>query len=126
MPWDAPDVNTASVSYNATTRVLTIPAAVNGYYAEINAMVGGNGATGRVQLDLVLQKDTGAGFADVIHAMDYVTRDATQDEGGVTMSVIDPTPVATGDLYRFHVRRNGGPLSHDPTQTRLSIKFISL
>ena len=126
MLWDAPDANTASVAYSTTTGELTIPAAVNGYYIEIHAAVGGNGATGRVQLDLILQKDTGAGFADAFHVMDYVTRDSSQDEGGVAMVYIDPTPVATGDKYRFNVRRNGGPLNRDPLQTRLSIKFISL
>jgi len=123
LTWDTPGLNTASVTYAAGE--FTIPAGLNGYYCEVNAMAGGNGGSARVELNFELQKDTGGGYATVAAGDNYATRVTTQDEGGVWINFLDPTAVATGDKYKFTLKRVGGGLNHKPTATKLTMKFYS-
>jgi hypothetical protein len=123
LTWDAPGLNTASVTYAAGE--FTIPAGINGYYCEVNAMAGGASGDARVELNFELQKDTGAGYSTVAAGDNYATRTITQDEGGVWINFLDPTAVATGDKYKFTFRRLGGGLNHKPTATKLTMKFYS-
>jgi len=123
LTWDTPGLNTASVTYAAGE--FTIPAGLNGYYCEVNAMAGGNGGTARVELNFELQKDTGGGYATVAAGDNYAVRTTTQDEGGAWINFLDPTAVATGDKYKFTFRRVGGGLNHKPTATKLAMKFYS-
>ena len=123
LTWDTPGLNTASVTYAAGE--FTIPAGINGYYCEVNAMAGGDGGSARVELNLELQKDTGGGYTTVAAGDNYATRTTTQDEGGVWINFLDPTAVATGDKYKFTFRRAGGGLNHKPTATKLTMKFYS-
>ena len=121
--WDTPGLNTASVTYAAGE--FTIPAGINGYYCEVNAMAGGDGGTARVELNLELLKDTGGGYVTVAAGDNYATRTVTQDAGGTWINFLDPTAVATGDKYKFQFRRVGGGLNHKPTATKLTMKFYS-
>ena len=123
LDWDSPALNTAGVTY--ASNEFTIPAGINGYYVEINAQAGGDAATTRVQLDLKLQKDVGAGFVDVADSYNYAARNATQAKGSTTLVYLDPTAVATGDKYKFLFRRVGGGMNYDPSQMNLSMKFFS-
>jgi hypothetical protein len=123
LDWSTPSLNTASVGY--ASNEFTIPAGLNGYYADITAQAGGDGATTRVQLDLILQKDVGLGFADVADSYNYATRNSTQAKGSTTLQYLDPTPLATGDKYRFLFRRVGGGLNFDPSQMNLAMRFYS-
>jgi len=123
LTWDTPGLNTASVTYAAGE--FTIPAGINGYYCEVNAMAGGDGGSDRVELNLELQKDTGGGYTTVAAGDNYATRTTTQNEGGVWINFLDPTAVATGDKYKFTFRRAGGGLNHKPTATKLTMKFYS-
>ena len=123
LTWDAPGLNTASVTYAAGE--FTIPAGINGYYCEVNAMAGGDTGSARVELNFELQKDTGGGYSTVAAGDNYVVRTTTQDEGGVWINFLDPTAVATGDKYKFTLRRVGGGLNHKPTATKLTMKFYS-
>jgi hypothetical protein len=123
LTWDTPGLNTASVTYAAGE--FTIPAGINGYYCEVNAMAGGDTGSARVELNFELQKDTGGGYSTVAAGDNYATRTTTQDEGGVWINFLDPTAVATGDKYKFTFRRLGGGLNHKPTATKLTMKFYS-
>ena len=123
LTWDTPGLNTASVTYAAGE--FTIPAGINGYYCEVNAMAGGDGGSARVELNFTLEKDTGGGYSTVAAADNYAVRTSTQDEGGVWLNFLDPTAVATGDKYKFTLRRVGGGLNHKPTATKLTMKFYS-
>ena len=123
LDWDSPALNTAGVTY--ASNEFTIPAGINGYYVEINAQAGGDGANTRVQLDLKLQKDVGAGFVDVADSYNYAARNTTQAKGSTTLVYLDPTAVATGDKYKFLFRRVGGAMNYDPSQMNLSMKFFS-
>jgi hypothetical protein len=124
LTWDTPGLNTASVGYAAGE--FTIPAGINGYYCEVNAMAGGDGGSARVELNFELQKNTGGGYTTVAAADNYAVRISPgQDEGGVWLNFLDPTAVATGDKYKFTFRRVGGGLNHKPTATKLTMKFYS-
>ena len=105
--WDLPGLNQMTFDYDDSTGVFTVDANTRARHLEFNIMVGGDGGSARVELNLELQKDTGSGFAAIAKADNYAVRISTQDEGGCWLNFIDPVVPNTGDKYRVTLRRVG-------------------
>ena len=120
--WDLPSLNQMSFDYDDSTGVFTVDANTRLRHLEFNIMVGGDGGTARVELNLELQKDTGSGFAAIAKADNYAVRISTQDEGGCWLNFIDPVLPNTGDKYRVTLRRVGGALNFKALANFINIK----
>ena len=107
----------ADTGYTLSANQITIGAALNGKRAFITWAVAGNGATNRVEIRSELQVDT----VRVKGSSNYVSRNATQDQGGVQGSHM--MTLSTGDVIRVQALRDGSTANlladetHDSIQT---------
>ncbi len=124
MVWDLPGLNQMSFDYNDSTGEFTIDANTRARHLEFSIMVGGDGGSARVELNLELQKDTGSGYSAIAKADNYAVRISPgQDEGGCWLNFIDPTVTNNGDKYRVCLRRVGGGLNFKSLANFINIKL---
>ena len=124
MVWDLPGLNQMSFDYNDSTGEFTIDSNTRARHLEFNIMVGGDGGSARVELNLELQKDTGSGYSAIAKADNYAVRISPgQDEGGCWLSFIDPNVTNNGDKYRVCLRRVGGGLNFKSLANFINIKL---
>jgi hypothetical protein len=124
MVWDPPGLNQMSFDYDESTGEFTIDANTRARYLEFNIMVGGDGGSARVELNLELQKDTGSGYNAIAKADNYAVRISPgQDEGGCWLNFIDPNVTNNGDKYRVCLRRVGGGLNFKSLANFINIKL---
>jgi hypothetical protein len=124
--WNAPSLNQMTFDYNDSTGEFTIDANTRAKYIEWDIMVGGDGGSARVELNLELQKDTGSGYSAIAKADNYAVRISPgQDEGGCWLHFIDPVVPNNGDKYRVTLRRVGGGLNFKALANFINIKQYS-
>jgi hypothetical protein len=93
-------------SFNTTTGILTLNDS-GLYLGAVDVQHNNTSVNNRVQLDVLMQVDTGSGFADVteLEWHNYSARNTAQDQGGTGGTFM--IPFAAGDQLKITVRRIG-------------------
>lgn len=120
--WTTQEIVDAGFSYDPATGIVTVGAALNGVRAEITAQIYVVEAN-RSEVILRLERDSGAGFVDVVEASNYNTRNASQDEGSTSIAGY-PITLVTGDQWRayVYVQADGSGVTAKDLGSYLSIR----
>ena len=108
----------SDTGYTLTSNEITIGAALDGKRAFITWAVAGSGAANRVEIRSELQVDT----VRVKGSSNYVSRNATQDQGGVQGSHM--MTLSTGDVIRVQALRDGSTANLLADETHVSIQTL--
>ncbi len=122
IPWDTVRLDEEGLSWAAG--VLTIGATLNGQRALVDVCLHADtDANNRVELEISLERDTGAGWVVVRRAMNYAIRNNTQDLGGVWINAW-LEPLVTGAQYRVRAKRQGSTCNTVPLACHFTLRTL--